>query len=478
MNKIDELLDGIQELDVEITHNKDRVSQDGLSQDTPCIEEIAQEEIERITKLALEKAEIMTKGSPKKVLSKKRLHLFIAAAVIIAAFSLIMASESISVIFKDLFGNNEYVKENGRVIGKSDTQNGVTVTVKGVVGDEHSAWIIYDIIKDNGEAFKGDYVHFSGASLNFGGAGSGASSIGQSLADKRNTVTCTMHINRDQSIAGKQAIMTFVDLIDDVKNEKQFELNLGSYLKEHPELIKQELVENAQRNLADPDELLYVLPRKGLNVPIAPDTPASTLDNIGFVDGKLHMIIKSDTKDDIKTYGFVRGAIDFELIRFKSATRTADPQYRSGNGSENGMYTYLVYNIKDMAELEKFKPYIIYPDIIRGKWQVSFKMDYGYKSKTVNPNIAYDNNSKIKEIVLSSMSLKVSIEGKTPEGDSERSKVDVLLKDGSKLGKRSSGTTRSDEETIFRIDFLPPIDIEDVEYVVVNGQKIKMSSTQ
>jgi len=401
---------------------------------------------------------------------------FIVIAAAIALFSLsITRSERDTTFFQNLWGiNYRYVRGNEQIIQKSDTQNGITVTIKEIMGDQKNVWIIYDIIKDSGEAFKSNDAKFDAIGVDFPNAARGNGERAISYG-KSSTITRLMHIDIREPIHRKSGSIVFANLIEDTKNEAVFDLDISKFLKEHPELIQQASIINPEKGLGDSTAPESILPRKDLDIALSSCIPDTRLENIGFVDGRLHMRLKST----FGGRGYFGRMEDYDDLFFKDVTRTIRPIHGSGRGDNNGMYMYLVYEIKDVKELADLKPYVTYPDILKGKWKIPFKMDYKYRAKIITPNIVYDDKNKnnkctIKEITLSPMSLNVFIEGNIgDESQNQDLEIDIFFKDGSKAGQQSTSTSK-EENTIININFWQPINMQDVDYITVNNQRIKM----
>lgn len=467
MNKVDELLDDILGLNIEKTEH---------------YEELTAEEMSRILKLSIERAGIQPKVIQKKASGRKKIYLLTAVIVAAAVFGLSMASARIADVFENMFGknNNKYVNENGRIIGKSDSKNGITVKVKGVIGDNNNAWVIYDISKDNGEDFLSDDVRFAGIMFAAHESGGGNGDDNKISLGKGSSVTRAAEIHSMEAISGKEGKMIFCDLIDGDNNEALLSLDISKLLKKNPELIHQTTIKNPEVELGNTNEPVNILSKKGLNVPLSSHIPDSVLDNIGFVDGKLHMIIKSTMGDS----GFLGRAHDFNSFEFKNKNLTLKADYGSRRGSDNHtMYSYFIYDIKNDKALKNFKLYVLYPNVIKGKWEVPIKMDYGFYSKKVKPDIPYDaayntkNRGIIKEVSLSPMALHVFITGNTylKDGEDLGENITVFLKDGSEVvGGKSEGIQWENDKTIIDIRFFQLIDIDAVNYIMINGQKIKM----
>lgn len=77
-----------------------------------------------------------------------------------------VASGNLSEIFHVIFGENTAnIGDSGLELGISDTQQGITLNVQGIVGDKQNAIILFDLTKEEGESFKGNNIEFG--KLNF-----------------------------------------------------------------------------------------------------------------------------------------------------------------------------------------------------------------------------------------------------------------------------------------------------------------------
>ena len=119
---------------------------------------VSKEEKNRIFEMALNKANIRKE----KTFSRKYILSIAAAMTLILSFAVVFAQGGLSNIYYKLFGENiKYVTEMGTIIDESYSSNGITFNVSNMLGDENSFYIIFEIIKENGESFKdSDYIEF------------------------------------------------------------------------------------------------------------------------------------------------------------------------------------------------------------------------------------------------------------------------------------------------------------------------------
>ena len=140
MKKIHELLDDINLDDINMEDENLDIIESNLTK----------EERNRILQGTLNKAGLKRKT----FLGRKSILPLVAAMTLVLSFAVVFAQGGLSNIYYKLFGDStRYVTEMGTVIDKSSTSNGVTLNVASMVGDENAFYIIFELIKENGESF-------------------------------------------------------------------------------------------------------------------------------------------------------------------------------------------------------------------------------------------------------------------------------------------------------------------------------------
>lgn len=112
-----------------------------------------------------------------------------------------------------------------------------------------------------------------------------------------------------KGIEGKKATLTMENIIEYNSYDILTQVNLAEHLNDKSEDLAKEVIPNQDRRynekliaLGDEQEIAfkesiprYLLPSKGLNRQLFSERPEVKLDNIGFIDGQLHIKIKGQT---------------------------------------------------------------------------------------------------------------------------------------------------------------------------------------
>ncbi|OAB44831.1 hypothetical protein [Paenibacillus glacialis] len=196
------------------------------------------------------------------------------------------------------------------------------------------------------------------------------------------------------------------------------------------------------------------------------------ISNIGFVDGKLHIQVNPESdmgrfnhgyfyftdlngnRQDIARYSISYGAYEIDQV---------------GMG---GDYIEYVYDIADISQLKDLKLrgyFTTYTDYFQGKWKTSFVMEGTTNTKQASVNI------KLAEAVITNVevsTLGITLEGKgLNEIGSSDDNIAIHYKDGSVIHSESIISSSSE-----RVKLLYPkvIQIENVDFVTINGQEIQL----
>ncbi|MCD8356811.1 MAG: DUF4179 domain-containing protein [Clostridia bacterium] len=118
-----------------------------------------QEQKSRLASAAIHIAEMEEQQQTRKRRPMRRIALVMAAAlaILIGTASATGALKSLAEIFSPVWGSSEEQIElmgaMGQAIGVSDTDNGITITADGVIGDKYNTCIVYTIAWDNNKDF-------------------------------------------------------------------------------------------------------------------------------------------------------------------------------------------------------------------------------------------------------------------------------------------------------------------------------------
>jgi hypothetical protein len=130
---------------------------------------LSKEEKNRIMEMTLNKAGLKRKS----LFGRKSILPLAAAMTLVLSFAAVFAQGGLSNIYYKLFGDStRYVTEMGTVIDESSSTNGITLNVASMLGDENTFYIIFELIKENGESFENsDYIYFDKLYLELNSSG-------------------------------------------------------------------------------------------------------------------------------------------------------------------------------------------------------------------------------------------------------------------------------------------------------------------
>ncbi|MDO5784091.1 MAG: DUF4179 domain-containing protein [Eubacteriales bacterium] len=111
--------------------------------------QLSGEQQERLFRAAIHQADQHTRCRP----SRRPALAGIVLVSILALTACGVAIKTLSELYAPYFGNSDsqsaVIEEYGTALEASDTDNGVTISAKAVLGDERNAWILYTISWDN-----------------------------------------------------------------------------------------------------------------------------------------------------------------------------------------------------------------------------------------------------------------------------------------------------------------------------------------
>lgn len=473
--------------------------------------EISSEEKNRILELTLGKIKLKNKKS-----TKRRLILPLAAALILVlSFAVVFAQGGLSNIYYNLFGENiKYVNEMGTVINESNTSNGtiynlankfgktgtsseqVTLNVASMLGDENAFYIIFELIKENGESFKGsDYIEFDSLRLDF--KSSGGYTWYQVEDDDKNDNKATFILsgNTKKKITGDRLTLIAKDFTEYSMKEPSNGFNPYEFLLNNNDYINQNLVENTQEitvndtNKTLPTEELNkineiyrltpkkVLPWKYSNIFVEENNRDIYVDNIGFADNKLCIRFTS-TDTESNSIGD---------IYFINKNNPEDVRYSEFVLTDEKGGVHYDYYIFDISSMEDLKNYDLKYDIVSklsttlGNWEVNFKADYKNTSEKIKVNKEAEINSKkytVKNIKISSIALNIEMNNNLLDNIENpvhnfSEEVSVVMKDGSTTEISGSGSSTNTLTSTINLMFKQPIDITQIEKVKVGNLEIE-----
>jgi hypothetical protein len=454
---------------------------------------LLKEEKNRILEMTLNKAGLKRKAS----LGRRYILPLAAAMTLVLSFAAVFAQGGLSNIYYKLFGDNtKYVTEMGTVIDESTSSNGITLNVASMIGDENAFYIIFELIKENGESFENsDYIYFDRLQLDF--KSSGGYTWYQIEDDDKsdNKATFILSGNTKKKVAGDKLTLRAIDFTEYSIEEPVNKFDPYSFLINNQDYLRQEFVENLEKSTMKPgntqdysqEELLkieemyqltpnYVLPWKYSNIPMAGGIDKIFIDNIGFVENKLCIRITESNSEDN----------NIGEIYFVNANDTDDIIYSEFMFTEEKhdvKYYYYIFDIRDMEEL---KNYSLYYDIVSklnttsGEWSVNFKADYKNTTTTkrINKEVSFGGKKyTVKNIKISPIALNVELKNNLSNNFNNplhdlRGKISVVMKDGREIEPSSRGSSSNPFEVSINLMFEKPINTAEIGKIIIGDMEI------
>lgn len=454
---------------------------------------VSKEEKNKILEMTLNKASI----KKEKAYSRKFILPLAAAMTLILSFAVVFAQGGLSNIYYKLFGENtKYVTDMGTIIDESYSSNGITFNVANMLGDENSFYIIFELIKENGESFNdSDYIEFDRLSLDL--KSSGGYTWYQIEDDYKNDNKATFILsgNTKKKISGDKLTISAADITEYNIKKPANKFDPYSFLENNQDLIEQDLKKNPQKSMPDiqnsnnylPEEIKkieeiyrltpnYVLPWKYLNIPVEEGLSEIYIDNIGFVENKLCIRIATS---NLETHSLGE-------IYFINKNNTEDILYDEFilSEEENGInYYYYIYDIKNMEELKNYN--LTYDMVSKlsttsGEWNVTFKADYKNTTETIRVNKEVKINDKqytVKNIKISPIAINVGLNNNllnnydNPVHDFNEA-ISVIMKDKTIIEPTSSGSGSNPLTSYVYLMFKQPINTKQIDRIVIGDIEI------
>lgn len=454
-------------------------------------------EYEPISKIEAKRIErLIVKGvkdlQPQKN-KKKILMPFAAALIVLTGVSAFAAANvNISDMFQKVFGDTAtYLQNNIFEVNKSDYDNGITLTVKGVAGDDKNAVILFDIIQDDQKPFTGNFVNLEGFEIK---AGNSIESSGLGPGNDENMydnlASFVVKIGSKNKLMNKNATLT----IKDIKyNELLFTkstFNIHEYFKNLRDM-EQSVIPNHKKpalhresyephnasktyNRIDSSKHmvndLSLLPDKVLQIqksgiPLMSDDLGLWIDSLGFVDGKLHVRVLAEYDK------YDRGYLSLYLYDSKTGEIAVMDNWAE-QSTEDEFYMYYVYNIADIDALSKYDLMLEYygkEQKIEGNWSVDFKLGYKYAREDVRPEIEMQssaNDIQLIDMDISTISSTLAFKWKNSQIPGFSVTLDVLMKDGTYANIRGSSSSEGPDGYTARVTYFP-LDVNEIDTIIV-----------
>lgn len=479
-------------------------------------EDMSREEKIRISELTLSKLNMKNKKS----FNKKLVLVLAASMTIILSFAVVFAQGGFNSIYYRLFGENiRYVNEMGTPIDEKYTSKGtvynlankfgkegtssenITLNVANMLGDEHSFYIIFELIKENGESFKdSDYIEFESLRLNFKTSGGYTWYQVEDDDSNDNKATFILAGNTKKKITGDKLSLYIKSFTEySVKNPSEG-FDAYNFLLNHDEYFNQKLIENTQKSSGKfvpsqesnenmPDEAInkmneiyrltpnYVLPWKYSDISVEKNFQDIYIDNIGFVEDKLciRFAFMNEEENKLGDIYFVNKNNEKDVMH--NGLMLTDEK-------DGVNCAYYIFDIKNMEELKNYNlKYEISKKLstTEGEWEVKFKADYKNTTRTIKLNEEAEINGKkytVKNVKISPIAVNIEMKNNLAETlkDPAHNLTDaasVIMKDGTTAELSSGGSGTNALSSSVNLMFKRPIDTNEIEKIKIGDIEIK-----
>ena len=479
LKKIDELLNDYELQNEDIDINEENISK---------------EEINRIKNLTFAKTGLYNNKS-----TKRRFIIPLAATMtLILSFAVVFAQGGLSNIYYKLFGENiKYVNNMGAVIDESYSSNGITFNVSNMLGDENSFYIVFELIKENGESFKeSDYIEFESLNLDFKSSGGYTWNKIKDDDENDNKATFVLSGNTQKKTVGNKLKLAITNITEYSINEPENKFNAYDFLLNNEEYINQSLINNAKSstdiindNMTEEEKKKVeynnnlipseVLSLKYSNIRVDESNNDIYIDNIGFADGKLCMRLSFMDYEN-------NNIGDIYLANKNNTEEEKYSEYVFSDEEDGVKYDYYVFDIKNMEELKNYNfEYSIVnkTNTTKGDWSVSFKADYNNITKTIRVNKEVEIEGKrytVRNIKISPIALNVQLRNNILDNIENPVHnldgiVTIIMEDGSIVEIGSSGTSTNALTSTINLIFKQPIDMTKIDAVKIVDLEIKVN---
>lgn len=465
-------------------------------------EALSEEEMEELQKIVLNtiKKEQACRGKEKvrsntKIQKIKRWVLPVAASMIISSAAIASTVNiGISQIFKAFFGEESVnIGESGKIIGKTNSNQGITLNIQGIVGDNKTAIVMCDLTKEDGTVFSGNTLDFGELDYTVAGKRVSASSYiinqeNQSTVQRTFSLKPLLFNEMPENFVGGEATVKITDIIEIEQGNWKPEINLADYLEQHPECLNQqaialpkEFLEHAETrevlidsgyNKSESSKFLNRQPKHGiddknLNLALYGGKQKEwTIDNIGFIDEQLHIRMSGKALNDYCPD--FKDAEGNEIMRIWSGSKMSSPGHREA---------YYVYDIKDLDSLKKATMTSYFTKevgTIKGQWEVPFTMDFKSIQKTIKTaqTIPWSSGKAltIDEMILSNLAVHVTFTGNKFETIPAAT---LVFKDGTKK-EILGGASFDNGKSVVSYCFEAPIEISTIAAIKLNDVEVKL----
>lgn len=434
---------------------------------------MTEEEIQKIYSIELGK--ISNKNKNKHTKKSSIRILLIASILTFGAMTVFAAYSRISNIFAGVFKernvsgeivsiekNISVIEEAGAVINESINANGLDVSIRGVVGDNDTVYLMIDVVDPSGKPLKSPnnesessrQLKFDSAYLNIDTPEaenfdmSGQYCWTDSIKIDNNKATFLINEKTNhENIVGSKATLILKDLMDYVApNPKDIDMtyenlyDIYTQFKDEPIFITETM----------PDELgvVVALDENGQMESILKSTSQKIkfsnkfkdlyITNMAFRDNKLYINFFLDSNENVDKYL----SLAFKNIN----TGEIAEVYTSSSNVNMDKGIIVSSEIKIICDkitsLEQLKNYIIVTDadyrfepVVEGEWKFEFNLDYKNTTKAYKINQQLNLSSGefyCEEVKISPISINMKLKTDIEDINSI-SDIRLIMNDGSTI---------------------------------------------
>lgn len=432
---------------------------------------MTEEEIQKIYSIELSKISNKNKHTKK---SSIRI-LLIASILTFGAMTVFASYSKISNIFAGVFKernvsgeivsiekNISVIEKAGAIIDKSISANGLDVSIRGVVGDDDTVYLMIDVVDPSGNPLKSAnnesessrQLKFDSVYLNIGTpeeenfAASGQYCWTDSIKIDNNKATFLINekINH-QNIVGKKATLILKDLMDYVAPKpKDIDMTYKNLYDIYTQ-FKEEAIFITEET---PDELnmLVAIDENGQMEPILKSGSEKIkfsnkfkdlyITNMAFRDNKLYMNFFLNSNENVDKY---------LSLAFKNINTGEIAEIYTSSSSINVDKDIVISSdlkiiCDKITSAEQLKDYIIVTDadyrfepVVEGEWKFEFNLDYENTTEIYKINQQLNLNVGTlycEEVEVSPISINMKL--KTDIQDIDLiSDIGLIMNDGSSV---------------------------------------------
>lgn len=297
-----------------------------------------------------------------------------------------------------------------------------------------------------------------------------------------------------ETISGEM-VMSIDSIIGEVEKSEDIAVDLVSYLNMHqsevlttkPNIIDEEVYQEKVKQTNE--EVSYVshkeefegepkrlLVERGLAINLIEGNDSLVIDNIGFIDGQLHILMLEE------------GENRYRLEVYDEAGELVSASYHTGHTSilEDGSKKkeeYRVFDIDSVDALSQYTFKVGGEEVVeewRGPWELSLDMSKSTQSDVIKVDqvipYATGDNARLKEIHIGQGSLALVVDQIESKSTDENLAFKIKFKDGNEIEFHGGGASHHTKDQAILVYSLNNRVGEDIKAIEM-GNKILYSAS-